>query len=62
VDDRAGFRVHARRLLEWEGSCVVGETAGSGSASPAAPELEGVARGHAPTAELLCHAIEERLR
>jgi DNA-binding NarL/FixJ family response regulator len=43
VDDHAGFRVHARRLLEWEGYRVVGEAADGASAVEAArglrPEL-----------------------
>ena len=39
VDDHAGFRMHARRLLECEGYCVVGEAADSASALEAAREL-----------------------
>jgi DNA-binding NarL/FixJ family response regulator len=40
VDDHAGFRAHARRLLEFEGYRVVGEAADSASALEAARELE----------------------
>jgi DNA-binding NarL/FixJ family response regulator len=40
VDDHAGFRVHARRLLECEGYHVVGEAADCTSALDAARELE----------------------
>jgi DNA-binding NarL/FixJ family response regulator len=40
VDDHAGFRAHARRLLECEGYRVVGEAADSASALEAARELE----------------------
>jgi DNA-binding NarL/FixJ family response regulator len=39
VDDHAGFRAHARRLLEWEGYRVVGEAADGASALEAAREL-----------------------
>ena len=39
VDDHAGFRTHARRLLECEGYSVVGEAADSASAVEAAKEL-----------------------
>ena len=39
VDDHAGFRSQARRLLEWEGYRVVGEAADSASALEAAREL-----------------------
>ena len=35
VDDHAGFRASARRLLEAEGFTVVGEAAGARSAPPA---------------------------
>jgi DNA-binding NarL/FixJ family response regulator len=40
VDDHAGFRAHARRLLEFEGYCVVGEAADSASGLEAARELK----------------------
>jgi DNA-binding NarL/FixJ family response regulator len=40
VDDHAGFRAHARRLLECEGYRVVGEAADSATALEAARELE----------------------
>jgi DNA-binding NarL/FixJ family response regulator len=40
VDDHAGFRAHARRLLECEGYQVVGEAADCASALEAARELE----------------------
>ena len=40
VDDHAGFRAHARRLLECEGYRVVGEAPDSASALEAACELE----------------------
>jgi DNA-binding NarL/FixJ family response regulator len=40
VDDHAGFRAHARRLLEFEGYRVVGEAADSASALEAARALE----------------------
>jgi DNA-binding NarL/FixJ family response regulator len=40
VDDHAGFRAHARRLLECEGYRVVGEAADCASAIEAARELE----------------------
>ena len=40
VDDHAGFRAHARRLLECEGYRVVGEAADCASALEAARELE----------------------
>ena len=40
VDDHAGFRAHARRLLECEGYRVVGEAADSASALEAARALE----------------------
>ena len=40
VDDHAGFRAHARRLLECEGYRVVGEAADCASALVAAEELE----------------------
>jgi DNA-binding NarL/FixJ family response regulator len=40
VDDHAGFRACARRLLESEGYIVVGEAADSASALEAARELE----------------------
>jgi DNA-binding NarL/FixJ family response regulator len=40
VDDHAGFRAHARRLLECEGYRVVGEAADCASAVDAARELE----------------------
>jgi DNA-binding NarL/FixJ family response regulator len=40
VDDHAGFRAHARRLLEYEGYRVVGEAADSASALEAARELK----------------------
>jgi DNA-binding NarL/FixJ family response regulator len=40
VDDHAGFRAHARRLLECEGYRVVGEAADCVSALEAARELE----------------------
>ena len=39
VDDHAGFRANARRLLESEGYRVVGEAADSASALEAAREL-----------------------
>jgi DNA-binding NarL/FixJ family response regulator len=39
VDDHAGFRSHARRLLECEGYRVVGEAADSASALAAVLEL-----------------------
>jgi DNA-binding NarL/FixJ family response regulator len=39
VDDHAGFRAHARRLLECEGYSVVGEAADSAQALEAAREL-----------------------
>jgi DNA-binding NarL/FixJ family response regulator len=39
VDDHAGFRAQARRLLESEGYRVVGEAADSASALDAAREL-----------------------
>ena len=39
VDDHAGFRGHARRLLECEGYRVVGEAPDSASALEAAREL-----------------------
>jgi DNA-binding NarL/FixJ family response regulator len=39
VDDHAGFREHARRLLECEGYRVVGEAADSSSALDAARAL-----------------------
>ena len=39
VDDHAGFRAHARRLLECEGYRVVGEAADCASAVDAAREL-----------------------
>jgi DNA-binding NarL/FixJ family response regulator len=39
VDDHAGFRAHARRLLECEGYRVVGEAADCASALEAAREL-----------------------
>ena len=40
VDDHAGFRAHARRLLECEGYRVVGEAGDCASALLAARELE----------------------
>jgi DNA-binding NarL/FixJ family response regulator len=40
VDDHAGFRAHARRLLECEGYRVVGEAADCASALEVARELE----------------------
>jgi DNA-binding NarL/FixJ family response regulator len=40
VDDHAGFRAHARRLLECEGYRVVGEAGDCASALEAARELE----------------------
>jgi DNA-binding NarL/FixJ family response regulator len=40
VDDHAGFRAHARRLLECEGYRVVGEAGDSASAVEATQELE----------------------
>ena len=40
VDDHAGFRAHARRLLECEGYRVVGEAADCASALEAAEALE----------------------
>jgi DNA-binding NarL/FixJ family response regulator len=40
VDDHAGFRAHARRLLECEGYRVVGEAADCAEALAAARELE----------------------
>lgn len=40
VDDHAGFRAHARRLLECEGYRVVGEAADCASAIEAARTLE----------------------
>jgi DNA-binding NarL/FixJ family response regulator len=40
VDDHAGFRACARRLLETEGYVVVGEAGDSASALEAARELE----------------------
>ena len=40
VDDHAGFRAHARRLLECEGYRVVGEAGDCASALVAARELE----------------------
>jgi DNA-binding NarL/FixJ family response regulator len=40
VDDHAGFRAHARRLLECEGYRVVGEAVDSASALEAARQLE----------------------
>jgi DNA-binding NarL/FixJ family response regulator len=40
VDDHAGFRAQARRLLELEGYRVVGEAADSASAFEAARELQ----------------------
>jgi DNA-binding NarL/FixJ family response regulator len=40
VDDHAGFRAHARRLLECEGYEVVGEAGDSRSALEAARELQ----------------------
>ena len=40
VDDHAGFRAHARRLLECEGYRVVGEAGDCASALAAARELE----------------------
>jgi DNA-binding NarL/FixJ family response regulator len=40
VDDHAGFRAHARRLLEFEGYRVVGEAADSSSALEVARALE----------------------
>jgi DNA-binding NarL/FixJ family response regulator len=40
VDDHAGFRAHARRLLECEGYRVVGEAPNCASALEAARELE----------------------
>jgi DNA-binding NarL/FixJ family response regulator len=40
VDDHAGFRAHARRLLECEGYQVIGEAADCASALEAARELE----------------------
>jgi DNA-binding NarL/FixJ family response regulator len=40
VDDHAGFRSHARRLLECEGYRVVGEAADCASALEATRELE----------------------
>jgi DNA-binding NarL/FixJ family response regulator len=39
VDDHAGFRAHARRLLECEGYSVVGEAADAASALEAARAL-----------------------
>ena len=39
VDDHAGFRAHARRLLECEGYSVVGEAADTASGLEAAREL-----------------------
>jgi DNA-binding NarL/FixJ family response regulator len=39
VDDHAGFRAHARRLLEFEGYRVVGEAADSASALEVARAL-----------------------
>jgi two-component system nitrate/nitrite response regulator NarL len=39
VDDHAGFRGHARRLLECEGYRVVGEAADSAAALEAARQL-----------------------
>jgi DNA-binding NarL/FixJ family response regulator len=39
VDDHAGFRAQARRLLECEGYRVVGEAVGSADALEAAREL-----------------------
>ena len=39
VDDHAGFRAHARRLLECEGYRVIGEAADCASALDAALEL-----------------------
>jgi DNA-binding NarL/FixJ family response regulator len=40
VDDHAGFRAHARRLLECEGYRVVGEAADCTSALEAAHKLQ----------------------
>jgi DNA-binding NarL/FixJ family response regulator len=40
VDDHAGFRKHARRLLEFEGYRVVGEAADCASGLEAVRELE----------------------
>jgi DNA-binding NarL/FixJ family response regulator len=40
VDDHAGFRAHARRLLECEGYDVVGEASDSAAAVEAAHELQ----------------------
>jgi DNA-binding NarL/FixJ family response regulator len=40
VDDHAGFRAHARRLLECEGFLVIGEAADCASALEAALKLE----------------------
>jgi DNA-binding NarL/FixJ family response regulator len=40
VDDHAGFREHARRLLECEGYTVVGEAADCVSALDATKEVE----------------------
>jgi DNA-binding NarL/FixJ family response regulator len=39
VDDHAGFRAQARRLLEWEGYSVIGEAADSASGLEAARQL-----------------------
>jgi DNA-binding NarL/FixJ family response regulator len=40
VDDHAGFRAHARRLLECEGYRVVGEATDAASGLEAARELQ----------------------
>jgi DNA-binding NarL/FixJ family response regulator len=40
VDDHAGFRAHARRLLECEGYRVIGEASDCASALDAARSLE----------------------
>ena len=55
VDDHAGFRACARRLLEGQGYRVVGEPADGGLEDPRA------ARGFVPKHELSTEAIQELL-
>jgi hypothetical protein len=61
VDNFAGFRARARRLLECEGYRVVGETADSASALEAAREPGCGARRLLPKADLSRDANEELL-